>query len=229
MGLVPLYTGRFLLLLSGELCDPLPHVLSPLFYTVVFETFSFSLPPLSHFFPSKTACFPVLLGHPMGVPKEICIGFRYHVGLLERLTLCFILSLHRAHSELPCCVTWALSKFGWYNSYEMFSGVWRHAFTDIHSDQIYDRTATKCKLNSVSPSGIKLFGESWNESDIDLFSVNILGFLSIETLGASPGDKRRTCPLTFIQHRCLECPPCATRSVYCFSYVEYLPLTTQKS
>lgn len=99
------------MLLSGESRDPLSRVISLLVYMVVIKTFSFSLSALA-FFPSKFVCFQVLLGHPKGIPKETCIGLRYNVGLLERLTRYFILSLHGAHSELPCCVMWAFSMFG---------------------------------------------------------------------------------------------------------------------
>lgn len=57
-------------------------------------------------------------------------------------------------------------------------------------------------------------------SDIDLSPLlNVSGFLSIGTLGASLGDKRRMCPLTFIQYRCLEHLLCAVRNVSSVSSV----------
>lgn len=62
-------------------------------------------------------------------------------------------------------------------------------------------------------------------SDIDL-SMEIPNFLSIGTLAASLGDKRRVFLLTSNQHRCLEYLPRAMRKIYCFFYVECSPLTT---
>ena len=59
IGMVPLYAGRALLVTSGELCDPLLHVLSLYVYTMVIESFflflSLSLPLI--FFPSKILVF----------------------------------------------------------------------------------------------------------------------------------------------------------------------------
>lgn len=89
IGMVPLYAGRALLVTSGELCDPLLHVLSLYVYTMVIESFflflSLSLPLI--FSQVKSLCFSILLEHPVGVLKETHVERSYRVGLLEGLTL----------------------------------------------------------------------------------------------------------------------------------------------